>query len=167
MYRKAPAWVPEIGITSEEGGPMTQGDSASGADEGRGYEAIDWIAAERSEEFRALVKRRRRFVVPATIFFLGWYSAFVLLSGYAPRFMGTSLYEGLTVGYALALSQFVMVWVLGWLYLRRADRDFDPLARRAAEKAIEVGASGRRGPPAEEGARPAPGATDAPPGGER
>jgi uncharacterized membrane protein (DUF485 family) len=32
-----------------------------------------------------------------------------------------------------------MVWVLGWLYLKKADRDFDPLARRAAERAIEVG----------------------------
>ena len=49
--------------------------------------------------------------------------------------MGESLYEGFTVGYALALSQFVMTWVLAWLYLRRSDRVFDPLARRAAERA--------------------------------
>ena len=100
---------------------------------------IDWIAAERSPEFQDLVRKRRRFVVPATIFFLGWYSAFVLLAGYAPGFMGSSIYQGFTVGYALALTQFLMVWVLGGLYLRRADRDFDPLARRAAARAIEVG----------------------------
>jgi uncharacterized membrane protein (DUF485 family) len=31
---------------------------------------IDWQAAERSPEFRELVSRRRRFVIPATIFFL-------------------------------------------------------------------------------------------------
>lgn len=41
--------------------------------------------------------------------------------------MGRSIYEGFTVGYALALSQFVMAWGLGWGYLRKADRDFDPL----------------------------------------
>lgn len=46
---------------------------------------IDWIAAEESPEFRDLVKKRRRFVIPATIFFLGWYTAFVLLAGYAPK----------------------------------------------------------------------------------
>ena len=51
--------------------------------------------------------------------------------------MGERLIGGFTVGYALALSQFVMTWVLGWLYLRRADRDFDPLAKRAAERALE------------------------------
>jgi uncharacterized membrane protein (DUF485 family) len=104
---------------------------------------IDWIAAERSPEFQELVKKRRAFVLPATAFFLAWYFGFVILAGYAPDFMGESVYEGLTVGYLLALSQFVMVWVLGFMYLKRADRDFDPLARKAAARAVEVGRSGR------------------------
>ena len=74
---------------------------------------IDWMAAENSPEFQDLVKRKRSFVVPATIFFLVWYSAFILLAGYAEDFMGSSVYEGLTVGYLLALTQFIMTWVLG------------------------------------------------------
>jgi uncharacterized membrane protein (DUF485 family) len=100
---------------------------------------IDWIAAERSPEFRELINKRRRFVVPATIFFLAWYFGFIILAGYAEDFMGESIYEGFTVGYLLALTQFIMVWGLGWLYLRKADRDFDPLARKAAETALEAG----------------------------
>ena len=103
-------------------------------------DSIDWIAAERSPEFRELVAQRRRFVLPATVFFLAWYFGFVILAGYAPDFMGESVYEGLTVGYVFALSQFIMVWVLGWMYLRKADADFDPLARRAAQVAIDAGA---------------------------
>jgi uncharacterized membrane protein (DUF485 family) len=109
----------------------------SGAQTGvgdRGAEAVDWEAIERSPEFRRLVTRRRRFVLPATIFFLGWYFSFVALAGYAEGFMGRSLYQGFTVGYALALSQFVMTWGLGWLYLHKADREFDPLARRIVER---------------------------------
>jgi hypothetical protein len=63
----------------------------------------------------------------------------------------------------LALTQFLMVWILGGLYLRRADRDFDPLARRTAEKALEVGSvspapgsapTGTAGPAAAPGDRP-------------
>lgn len=100
---------------------------------------IDWVAAERSPEFRELTSRRRRFVLPATVFFLAWYLGFILLAGYAEDFMGESVYQGLTVGYCLALSQFVMTWVLGWMYLRQADRVFDPLARRAAARAVERG----------------------------
>jgi uncharacterized membrane protein (DUF485 family) len=95
---------------------------------------VDWEGIERSEEFRELVRRRRSFVVPATIFFLAYYMGFILLAGYAPDFMGSSVYEGLTVGYCLALTQFVMVFVLGLWYLRKADREFDPLADRVASK---------------------------------
>jgi uncharacterized membrane protein (DUF485 family) len=96
---------------------------------------VDWEGIERSEEFRELMHKRRSFVVPATIFFLAYYMGFILLAGYAPDFMGKSVYEGLTVGYCLALTQFVMVFVLGVWYLRKADRDFDPLADRVAAKA--------------------------------
>ena len=104
---------------------------------------IDWIAAEQSPEFRELIRKRRSFVLPATIFFLAWYFGFIILAGYAEDFMGESIYEGFTVGYLLALTQFIMVWGLGWLYLRKADRDFDPLARKAAETALAAGRGGR------------------------
>jgi uncharacterized membrane protein (DUF485 family) len=91
---------------------------------------IDWEAIERSPEFQQLVKRRRSFVLPATIFYLSYYMAFILLCGYAEDFMASSVYEGLTVGYCLALTQFVMVLVLGIMYLRKSDREYDPLAQR-------------------------------------
>jgi uncharacterized membrane protein (DUF485 family) len=92
---------------------------------------IDWEAIERSPEFQELVRRRRRFVIPCTVFFLSWYMGFILLTAYAPDFMGERIYQGLTVGYCLALTQFVMVLVLGIWYLRRSDKEFDPLAERA------------------------------------
>jgi uncharacterized membrane protein (DUF485 family) len=116
----------------------TAGGSATAEARGSGathHPEIDWEAAERSPEFQELVHKRRSFVIPALAFVFVWYFGFIALAGYAPGFMGESIYEGFTVGYAIALSQFVMTWVLGWLYLRRADRDFDPLAKRAAERA--------------------------------
>ena len=103
---------------------------------------IDWEAAERSPEFQELIRKKRSFVVPATIFFLAWYFGFVILAGYAPDFMGREfLTDGLTVGYVLALSQFVMTWGLGAWYLRKSDREFDPLAERAAQVALQRGAT--------------------------
>ena len=115
---------------------MTQ-TSAGGADGADHHPEFDWEAVERSPEFRELIKRKKAFVIPATIFFLAWYFGFIILAGYAPDFMGDEfLTDGLTVGYVLALSQFVMTWVLGWLYLRKADREFDPLAARAREAAL-------------------------------
>jgi len=95
--------------------------------------AIDWEAIERSPEFQELVHRRRSFVIPCTVFFLGWYLGFILLNAYAADFMGERVYEGLTVGYCLALTQFAMVLILGLWYLRKADKEFDPLAERAIQ----------------------------------
>ena len=87
-----------------------------------------------------LIFWKRSFVIPGTIFFLSWYFGFVVLAGYAPDFMGREfLTDGLTVGYVLALSQFVMTWVLGAWYLRKSDREFDPLAERAAQVALRRG----------------------------
>jgi uncharacterized membrane protein (DUF485 family) len=104
---------------------------------------VDWERIERSPEFKELEARKRRFVLPATVFFLAWYFGFVALAGYAPDFMGESLIGGLTVGYALALSQFLMTWVLAGLYLRKADHEFDPLAERAralaSQRVVERG----------------------------
>ena len=103
--------------------------------------AVDWEAIERSPEFQELVHRRRSFVIPCTVFFLAWYLGFILLCAYAPDFMGDSVYEGLTV------TQFVMVFVLGIWYLRKADAEFDPLAERAiaayADDDLHPGASQR------------------------
>ena len=97
--------------------------------------SVDWAAIEQSPEFRELIAARRRFVLPATIFFLAWYLGFILLAGYAPDFMAKSVYEGLTVGYCLALTQFVVVAALGIMYLRRAERVYDPLAAKVTQRA--------------------------------
>jgi uncharacterized membrane protein (DUF485 family) len=97
--------------------------------------AYDYERIERSPEFQELVHKRRSFVLPATIFFLAYYMGFILLCGYAEDFMASSVYEGLTVGYCLALTQFVMVFVLGIMYLRKADRDYDPLAQKVVDMA--------------------------------
>jgi uncharacterized membrane protein (DUF485 family) len=99
--------------------------------------AYDWESIEHSPEFQELVRKRRGFVLPATLFFLTYYMVFIILAGYAKDFMASSVYEGLTVGYCLALSQFVMVLVLGIMYLRKADREYDPLALRVVEAAEE------------------------------
>lgn len=119
---------------------------AQGGDPGQN---IDWIAAERSPEFRELIKRKNAFIIPCTIFFFAWYFGFIILVGYAPDFMGERITDGLTVGYVIALTNFVMVWVLGALYIRQADNVFDPLAKKAAARAVDVGRAGAPGVAAE------------------
>jgi uncharacterized membrane protein (DUF485 family) len=115
-----------------------------GEERAAGYRAeTDWRAIEESPEFRELTSRKKAFVVPATIFFMVWYFGFIALCGYASDFMGREfLTDGLTVGYVLALTQFVMSWALAAMYVRRANRVFDPLAERARQAAAPVESAG-------------------------
>jgi uncharacterized membrane protein (DUF485 family) len=106
----------------------------------------DWVAIERSAEFQDLTRSKRSFVVPATIFFMVWYFGFIALCGYAPDFMGREfLTDGLTVGYVLALTQFVMSWALAGWYVRRANRVWDPLAT-AVRDSVDGRAAGEPAP---------------------
>jgi uncharacterized membrane protein (DUF485 family) len=124
--------------TQDQGGAGPARGATASADEPN--LRIDWRAIEESPEFRELVVRRRRFVAPVTAAFLGAYLGFLILSGYATGFMGTVIFGSLSVGYALMLAMFVLVGVLMVLYLRRADKVFDPLARRVRDKALGAGA---------------------------
>ncbi len=96
-------------------------------------------------------------MVPGTIFFLAWYLGFILLAGYAPDFMGEEfLVDGITVGYVLALSQFVMVWVLdrpGTCAARTGSSIRSPRRRRSARSRW---ARARRSVKDASSARPAP-----------
>jgi len=97
----------------------------------------DWTTIEATPEFRALVASKRRFIVPATIFFIVYYFALPILVGYFPEAMSRDVVGRINVAYLFALSQFAMAWAVMALYVRRA-RDFD-----AQEHAIVERAAGR------------------------
>jgi len=90
--------------------------------------AVDWDRAAASAEFKALLAAKRRFVVPATLFFITYYFALPLLVGYAPGLMSRKVFGAVNVAYLFALSQFFMAWGIAALYLRASAR-FDAMAR--------------------------------------
>jgi uncharacterized membrane protein (DUF485 family) len=92
-------------------------------------ESTPWQALAAEPEFRALLRSRRRFVIPATVFFIVYYLALPVSVGWLPKTMSRPVWGPLTVAYCFALSQFAMAWVLLALYLWRA-RSFDVRAAR-------------------------------------
>ena len=91
-----------------------------------------WSALAAEPEFRTLLRARRRFVTPATLFFIAYYLALPVSVGFWPAAMSRPVWGPLTVAYAFALSQFAMAWILLAVYLRRA-RKFDLQAARIRE----------------------------------
>jgi uncharacterized membrane protein (DUF485 family) len=95
------------------------------ADEERG--AIDWAALAATDNFNRLIKAKRRFIVPAMIFFVAYYFALPVLVGYARPMMEKRVVGAVNVAYLFALSQFFMAWIIAALYVRAAAK-FDRMA---------------------------------------
>jgi uncharacterized membrane protein (DUF485 family) len=91
-------------------------------------------AVGQDPEMVELEARHRRFVWPMTVFFLIYYLALNLLAGTSPGLMGRKLFGEFTFGYLFALSQFLMAFVVAWIYSRWAARRIDPLATDLREK---------------------------------
>jgi uncharacterized membrane protein (DUF485 family) len=91
-------------------------------------------AVGKDPEMVELENRHRRFVWPATVFFIVYYMLLNVLAGTAPDLMGTKLFGEFTFGYLFALSQFLMAFVVAWVYSRWAARRIDPLAADLREK---------------------------------
>jgi uncharacterized membrane protein (DUF485 family) len=89
----------------------------------------DWAAIEGTPEFRALVRAKRAFIVPATLFFIAYYFSLPALVGYWPDLMSTRIVGRINIAYLFALSQFVMAWAVMAAYLRRARR-YDRMVER-------------------------------------
>ena len=91
-------------------------------------------AIGKDPEMVELERRHQRFVWPVTIFFLVYYLSLPILAGVAPDLMGTKVFGEFTFGYLFALSEFVMAFVVAWVYARWAARRMDPLAADLREK---------------------------------
>ena len=92
----------------------------------------DWAAIERTPEFRALIRAKRAFIIPATLFFVVYYFALPALVGYWPDLMSTRVAGRINLAYLFALSQFVMAWAIMAVYVRRAQR-YDRMVERLLE----------------------------------
>lgn len=75
-----------------------------------------------SETFKNLLREKKKFLIPATLFFLSFYFMLPLLVGIFPAWMNKPLCPPFTWGWGLAFAQFLMVWLLGAIYYFKAKR---------------------------------------------
>jgi uncharacterized membrane protein (DUF485 family) len=93
----------------------------------------EWERVERTEAFRELTRKKRSFIVPATIFFLVFFFGLPLLAAFT-TVLNTRVVGSLTLAYVYGFAQFAMTWILMHLYVSRANK-WDDLVDRAREEA--------------------------------
>jgi uncharacterized membrane protein (DUF485 family) len=110
-----------------------------------------WTLLAESPEYRQLLASKRRFILPATFFFVVYYFSLLVLVGWFPKLMSTPVWGVLNAAYVFAVSQFFMAWGLAFLYVRKAaewDRQSAALIQRAQSQSQQVGQSAGRNPAA-------------------
>ena len=94
----------------------------------------EYREAHASPEFQELKRRFRAFAFPMTVAFLAWYLLYVLLSTYAPDFMGKPVVGNVSVGIIFGLLQFVSTFAITHLYVSHANKRTDPIADEMRER---------------------------------
>ena len=79
-----------------------------------------WQKIAASTPFKDLLRAKRRFIIPATIFFVVYYFALPYLVGYHPQLMQRKVWGEMNWAYLFALSQFFMAWALAAFYVAAA-----------------------------------------------
>ncbi len=86
--------------------------------------------------YRELVRRRGRFTLILTSIILAAYFGYILLIAFDKKLLASPIGRGVTsLGIPLGLGVILLAIVLTGLYVRRANRDFDPVTRALREEA--------------------------------
>src|SRR5215203_2852837 len=98
---------------------------------------VDWKAIDSRADFQDLHRKKMGFLWGLMIFSLVYYFLLPIGAAYFQDFYKIKVWGPVNVGILFALSEFVVAWTLAFIYARRANSVFDPMAAeivRHAEK---------------------------------
>lgn len=93
---------------------------------------------KRDPRYAQLVQQRGRFANTLALTVIAVFFSFVLLVAFVPSFIAQRIWDdsNLTVGIALGLFQFIFFCFLTWVYVRRANGEFDALNEQIVQDAV-------------------------------
>jgi uncharacterized membrane protein (DUF485 family) len=86
---------------------------------------LTYSEVARSELFRRLMTKKKRFIIPLTLFFLAFYFTLPVLTSYFDV-LNREAVGSITWAWVLAFAQFIMTWALCYVYSRKSV-EFDAL----------------------------------------
>lgn len=95
----------------------------------------EWVRIERTSAFQEYSRKRKAFLIPATIFFLLFFFGLPLLAAFTTVLNGKAV-GPLTWAYIYGIAQFVMTWILMHVYVNQANK-WDDLVERARHEVAE------------------------------
>lgn len=90
--------------------------------------AIDWAAIEAHPLFQELHRRKSRFLWGLMAFSVLYYFLLPIGAAYYTDLFRRPVWGPVNVGLLFALSEFVVAWLVAFVYSRHASRHFDAIA---------------------------------------
>ncbi|MGA0094699.1 MAG: DUF485 domain-containing protein [Chthoniobacterales bacterium] len=114
-------YTPEVGSQTDiaplgRSGPKPEHEKTAAEDS----DPVEWARIAADPDFKSLVARKLRLIVPATVFFIVYYFLLPIGVGWFPGLMETKVWGEVNLAYAYALSQFFMAWILAGIYVAAA-----------------------------------------------
>jgi uncharacterized membrane protein (DUF485 family) len=91
-------------------------------------EVVDWEAITKDPRFQRLHRRKMLFLWGLMAISVLYYFALPIGAAYFQDLFKIRIWGVINIGLMFALSQFVLAWVVAFVYSRRAGREFDQLA---------------------------------------
>lgn len=92
----------------------------------------DFEKIENSPSFRELMHRKKRFLIPTTILFLGLYLLFNIVISYT-NWLNAAFMGDITWVWVFAFGLFAMTWILVTVYMKQAEK-FDEMAKNTLKE---------------------------------
>ncbi|QTD41379.1 DUF485 domain-containing protein [Sporosarcina sp. Te-1] len=94
-------------------------------------QATDFERIVSSPQYKEMLRRKKRFIVPMTIFFLAFYFMLPIMTSYS-TVLNTPVYGDITWAWVFATAQFIVTWVLCVMYVKKSnafDKDADEVIK--------------------------------------
>ncbi|MEN1969436.1 DUF485 domain-containing protein [Lentibacillus sp. N15] len=101
----------------------------------------DYVKVEQSEEFQGYMAKRKKFILPYTIFFLVFYFLLPICTSYT-TFLNKPAIGDISWVWLFAFAQFAMTFILCIVYVKKAG-ELDKQADEIIENQLEQGGNGR------------------------
>ena len=95
----------------------------------------EWVAVERTSAFQEYSRKRKAFLIPATIFFLVFFFGLPILAAFT-TVLNSKAVGPLTWAYIYGIAQFIMTWILMHIYVHQANK-WDGLVEQAKQEVAE------------------------------
>ena len=101
---------------------------------------VDWNAVIADPRFQSLHRKKQGFLTGLMVFSVAFYFLLPIGAAYFPALFNVRVWGPINVGLLFALSEFVVAWAIAFYYSKRANSEFDAMARELAVEFEKKGA---------------------------